>query len=97
MPKVSATNGQCWSGARPGGLAADRWRAERGGTRDVMERSGMLKTLREQQRIFSRTHDAAECAVKYVSGEKGPCQVACGDLSQGVDPGASSGSARTQA
>lgn len=57
----------------------------------------MLKTLREQQRIFSRTHDAAECAVKYVSGEKGPCQVACGDLSQGVDPGASSGSARTQA
>jgi len=66
----------------------------KGPVRDVMERAGMLKTLREEQRIFSRTHDAAECAFNYVSGGKGACQVVCGDLSEGVDPGAFGAAAR---
>lgn len=59
----------------------------KGPVRDVMERAGMLKLLRDEQRIFSRTHDAAQCAFNYVSGGQGACQVPCGDLSQGVDPG----------
>jgi len=59
----------------------------KGPVRDVMERAGMLQRLREEQRIFTRTHDAAECAANYVQHGAGECQVACGDLSQGVDQG----------
>ncbi len=59
----------------------------KGPVRDVMQRAGMLDKLRAEQRIFTRTHDASECAHNYVEGRKGPCEVACGDLSHGVDPG----------
>ncbi len=63
----------------------------KGPVRDVMERSGMLQRLRDEQRIFTRTHDAAECAHNYERRGPGVCQVACGDLSQGSDKGVSVG------
>ncbi len=59
----------------------------KGPVRDVMQRAGMLELLRREQRIFTRTHDAVECAERYASALSGPCEVACGDLSAGVDPG----------
>ena len=54
----------------------------KGPVRDVMERAGLLKTLRSEQRIFTRTHDAAECARAYLTSRTAPCVVACGDLSE---------------
>jgi sulfate permease, SulP family len=59
----------------------------KGPVRDVLDRAGMLTRLRDEQRIFTRTHDAAECARLYVKSSTAPCQAACGDLSTGVDPG----------
>jgi hypothetical protein len=59
----------------------------KGPVRDVMQRAGMLQRLRKERRIFTRTHDAAECARLYVSGQLAPCTITGGDLSEGVDRG----------
>jgi len=67
----------------------------KGPVRDVMERSGLLARLREERRIFTRTHDAAECARRWVEGQTTECVVPCGDLSEDVDPGAAGGRAET--
>ena len=61
--------------------------AVKGPVRDMMERGGLLQRLRRDDRIFTRTHDAVECARRWADASSTACMVECRDLSRGVDPG----------